>query len=242
VFVSVTLFRLRSLASEPSHPDHEHALPFGAHAGYLSIYKPDQLAAEHSYLTFYAPALSRLPGVRRQLVGRVFTPDGAHPTFSHVSTIFWEDRAAWEAAMQPGASERLGIPPIAEWAESIETFGGELDEVGPEGSDAPNGVLAIRLFNLKSGEAAADGERYYAEVFAPQVRKLGGVRRYLRGPVVSLRSRAPRLGRISVIDCVSWGAMQEAVNPPLPPGMSPLDNWAEDAEVYVTEYEEIPRE
>ncbi len=107
MFVSISLFRLRSLAPDPPRYDGEQALPFGAHAGYNSIYTPDQLAAEHSYLTFYAPALSRLPGLRRQLVGRAFTPGGARSSFSHLAAMTWEDRAAWEAATHAGPSERL---------------------------------------------------------------------------------------------------------------------------------------
>lgn len=241
MFVSVSLFRLRSLAPEPPGHEPDRALPFATHAGYASVYTPDQLAAEHSYLTFYAPALSRLPGLGRQLVGRAFTPGGTASGFSHISVMTWESRAAWESATQAGHSERLGIPPISEWADHIESFGGELAEVDPPGSDSLTGVLAVRLFNLKEGDPAG-AERYYTEVFAPGVRRLPGVRRYLQGSVVSLRSRAPRLSRLSVIECATWDAMRAAATPQLPPGVTPLHEWASSIETYVTEYEEIPRD
>lgn len=241
MFVSISLFRLRSLAPEPSRDDGEQTLPFGTHAGYNSVYTPDQLAAEHSYLTFYAPTLSRLPGLSRQLVGRAFTPSGAPSAFSHISAMIWESRAAWEAATHAGPSERLGIPPIAEWADHIESFGGELAEVDPPGDDSATGVLAVRLFNLKTGDAAAAAEQFYTGAFAPSVRRLPGVRRYLQGAVVNLRSRAPRLSRLSVIECAGWDAMRAATNPQLP-GVSRLEEWADEIETYVTEYQEIPRD
>jgi hypothetical protein len=144
--------------------------------------------------------------------------------------------------MHVGASERLGIPPVAEWAESIETFAGDLAEVEPAGSDAPTGVLVVRLFNWKPADDAASAERFYVDVYAPHVRRLPGVRRYLQGQVVSLRSRAPRLARLTVLECAGWDAMRSAVNPALLPRVSRLEEWADNIETYVTEYQEIPRE
>ena len=243
MFVSVSLFRLRSHVSEPAGTDDDRTLPSsGAHAGYNTMYSPDQLAAEHSYLTFYAPTLSHLPGLRRQLVGRAFTPSGSPSPYSHIAVMVWENRAAWEAATQAGPSARLGIPPISEWAENIESFSGELADVAPPGEDSASGVLAVRLFNLKAGDEVAGAEQFYKDVFAPNLRRLPGVRRYMQGTVESLRSRAARLGRLTLIECATWDAMRAAANPQLPAGVSSLSEWADAVEMYVTEYEEIPRD
>ncbi|MCX6023979.1 MAG: hypothetical protein NTZ05_20060 [Chloroflexi bacterium] len=239
MFVSVSLFHLRSGPQEDHTEEASRLLPFEAHRGYQSIFTPDQLAAENLYLTHYAPALSRLPGLRRHLVGRAFTPDGVPSRYSHIAAIFWADQAAWEGAMQPGASERIGIPAVGEWAAAVETFGGDLSEVDPTGDIAATGALTVRLYNLNPADPAA-AERYYSEVFAPQVRRLPGVRRYLHGPVLSLRRNAPpRLGRLTLIECAGWEAMRASARPELPPGVSGPEQWTEAVETYATEFEDV---
>ena len=239
MLVSVSLFRLRSAASGNQVAGLAAA---GSHAalGYEAMFSPDQLAAEQSYRTVYVPALRRLPGLERYLVGRVFTWEGRPTEFSHIAVMFWRDRAAWEGATAPGVSERLGVPPVAEWVESLMVYTGDLDAVPPVEPSPAKGVLALWLLRLRPTEHPGENERYYRDVFAPFERQFPGIRAYLTGPIVTLRSAPLAYDHLTLMEYESWSALQPSGVPDRPPAwIRPMNEWCQIYESYSAEFEEV---
>lgn len=242
MLVTVTLFRLRSGTKSESQATAAGPASHPA-VGYQEMFSPDQLATEQSYRTVYVPALRRLPGLDRYLIGRIFTPEG-HPTrYSHMAAMFWRDRAAWEQATAPGASERLGISPAGEWVETLENYTGDLTPIPPVESEHASGVIGVWLLNLIEGATPGETERYHQEVFAPYDRqRQAGLQLYLTGPTVSLRSAPPSFARMTLTEYRDWAALQNAAPPATPPTwIRPMSEWTSQVESVFCEFEEVPR-
>ncbi|MBI4498210.1 MAG: hypothetical protein HY689_09955 [Chloroflexi bacterium] len=243
MLVSVSLFRLHS-ATSGSSPTGSVLLSSSPVVGYEEMFSADQLAAEQSYRTVYVPALRRLPGLERYLIGRVVTPEGQPTRYSHLAVLYWRDRDAWVGATAPGVSERLGVPPIAEWVESLETYTADLTAISPMAPPQPQTVLEVVLCNLQPVATPEEADRYYREVYAPYDRQRPGLRRYLVGPTIGLRNAPPAFSRLALLEYEHWSALHAAPAPATapPPWILPLEAWCCDIQRFVAEVEEVPRE